>query len=393
MTAPIPTREDILNRARDMVPVIHARTKQADELRRIPDETVDDFRKAGFYRILQPAKFGGFELPYGMQTELAMELGRGCASSAWDASITACHAWLGGMFAPKAQEEIWGDDQDSMISTSFRGAGYQALATDDGIILSGRWKYSSGIRHCDWIILAVDVPRDGENRPDSVLVLVPMSACRIEDTWYASGLTATGSNDIVVENHLAPNYRILNVMELRGQETPGNAINPHFNYRLPLHGVFSFNIIGSAIGAARLALDSVVDGLSGHVSVTSASVAEQPSVRLRISEARAATDAAHALVMKNLAEIWDLSGAGEVLTMEQKLRYRTDNAFAAKLCLQAVDIIYPLLGARGLNADDPANRAWRDVHAITNHIALTWDVQGILHSAHMLGFPSPDPRI
>ncbi len=393
MTTPIPTREDILNRARNMVPVIRARTKQADELRRMPDETVEDFREAGFYRILQPAKFGGFELPYGMQTELAMELGRGCASSAWDASITACHAWLGGMFAPKAQEEIWGDDQNSMISTSFRGAGYQAQATDDGIILSGRWKYSSGIRHCDWIILAVDVPRDGESRPDSVLALVPMSACRIEDSWYASGLTATGSNDIVVENHLAPNYRILNVMELRGQETPGSAINPHYNYRLPLHGVFSFNIIGSAIGAARLTLDSVVDGLSGHVSVTSASVAEQPSVRLRISEARAATDAAHALVMKNLAEIWDLGGSGEVPAMEQKLRYRTDNAFAAKLCLQAVDIIYPLLGARGLNADDPANRAWRDVHAITNHIALTWDVQGILHSAHMLGFPSPDPRI
>jgi alkylation response protein AidB-like acyl-CoA dehydrogenase len=393
MTTSIPTREEILNRARDMIPVIRARTKQADELRRMPDETVDEFRKAGFYRILQPAKFGGFELPYGMQTELAMELGRGCASSAWDASITACHAWLGGMFAPKAQEEIWGDDQDTMISTSFRGAGYQARATDEGIILSGRWKFSSGIRHCDWIILAVDVPREGEARPDSVLALVPMSACQIEDTWYASGLTATGSNDIVVENHLTPNYRVLNVMEMRGQETPGSAINPHYNYRLPLHGVFSFNIIGSAIGAARLALDSVVDGLSGHVSVTSASVAEQPSVRLRISEARAATDAAHALVMKNLVEIWDLSGAGETLTMEQKLRYRTDNAFAAKLCLQAVDIIYPLLGARGLNADDPANRAWRDVHAITNHIALTWDVQGILHSAHMLGYPSPDPRI
>lgn len=393
MTTPTPTREDIIDRARKMVPVIAGRTKRADELRRMPDETVDEFRKAGFYRILQPAKFGGFELPYGMQTELAMELGRGCASSAWDASITACHAWLGGMFAPQAQQEIWGDDQDTMISTSFRAAGSQDQVTEDGIVISGKWQFSSGIRHCDWIILAIDVKRDGAARPDPLLVLVPMSACRVEDSWFASGLTATGSNDVTVENHLVPDHRILNTMDMRGQETPGSAINPHYNYRLPLHGVFSFNIIGSAIGAARLAVDSVVDGLSGHVSVTSASVAEQPSVRLRISEARAATDAAYALVMKNLGEIWDLGGAGEVPNMEQRLRYRTDNGFAAKLCLQAVDVIYPLLGARGLNADDPANRAWRDVHAITNHIALTWDVQGILHSAHLLGYPSPDPRI
>jgi 3-hydroxy-9,10-secoandrosta-1,3,5(10)-triene-9,17-dione monooxygenase len=328
-----------------------------------------------------------------MQTELAMELGRGCASSAWDASITACHAWLGGMYAPKAQEEIWGDDQDAMISTSFRADGYQAQPTDEGIVVSGRWKFSSGVRHCDWIILALDVPRDGAERPEPVLALIPLSACTIEDTWYASGLTATGSNDVVVENHLAPDYRVLDVMALRGQKTPGSTINAHYNYRLPLHGVFSFNIIGSAIGAARLALDSVVDGLSGHVSVTSANVAQQPAVRLRISEARAATDAAYALVMQNLSEISKLGEAGEMPTLEQRLRYRTDNAYAARLCLQAVDIIYPLLGARGLNTDDPANRAWRDVHAITNHIALTWDVQGILHSAHMLGFPCPDPKI
>jgi 3-hydroxy-9,10-secoandrosta-1,3,5(10)-triene-9,17-dione monooxygenase len=388
-----PTREEILNRARELAPVVASRTKQADELRRMPDETVDDFREAGFYRILQPEKFGGFELPYGVQTELAMELGRGCASSAWDASITACHAWIGGMYTPKAQEQIWGDDQDTMLSTSFRSAGHQAQPDDGGIRLSGKWKFSSGVRHCGWVILALDVPLKESERPNSILALVPLSACTIEDTWYASGLTATGSNDVVVRDHFLPDYRILNVMELRGQETPGSAVNAHYNYRLPLHGVFSFNIIGSAIGAARLALDSVVEGLSGHVSVTSANVGQQPAVRLRISEARAATDAACALVMKNLAEISQTGASGETPTMEQRLRYRTDNGFAAKLCLQAVDVIYPLLGARGLNADDPANRAWRDVHAITNHIALTWDVQGILHSAHLLGFPSPDPRV
>ena len=393
MPTATPTREDILNRARELVPIVRGRTKQADELRRMPDETVEDFRKAGFYRILQPAKFGGFELPYGVQTKLAMVLGRGCASSAWDASITACHAWIGGMYAPKAQEEIWGDDQDTMLSTSFRSAGHQAQLADGGIQLSGKWQFSSGVHHCGWVILALDIQLKKAGRPNPILALVPLSACTIDDTWYASGLTATGSSDVVVEDHFVPDYRVLNVMELRGQATPGSAVNDHYNYRLPLHGVFSFNIIGSAIGAARLALESVVDGLSDHVSVTSASVGEQPAVRLRISEARAATDAACALVMKNLAEISISGAAGETPTMEQRLRYRTDNGFAAKLCLQAVDTIYPLLGARGLNAGDPANRAWRDVHAITNHIALTWDVQGILHSAHLLGFPSPDPRV
>lgn len=385
--------EDMLARARELVPSLRDRAALTAELRRVPDETIEDFRRAGFYRILQPKRHGGMELDYGTQTELAIELARGCASSAWDASITACHSWLVGMYGPETQDEVWGADPEAMISTSFRPMGIEASAEDDGIRISGRWKFSSGVDHCDWAILAFDVKRDGMERPDPVLALVPLSDCRVDDTWFASGLTGTGSNDIVVEGVIVPAHRVLRVMELRGDPTPGSLAGGRYIYRLPLHGVFSFNIIGTAIGAARCAMESVIDGLRDHSSVTHVNVAEQPSVRLRISESRAAADAAQALVRQNLDEIARLGEAGEVPSLEQRVRYRSDNGFAAKLCVQSVGCIYPLLGARGLSEDDPANRAWRDVHAVTNHIALTWDLQGPLHAIHALGFPIPDPKI
>ncbi len=101
---PAAGRADLLNRARELVPVLRDRAPEAERLRRMPDETVADFRAADFYRALQPARYGGRELPFGVHTEFSVELARGCASSSWHAIIIACHAWVAGMFPPDAKK-------------------------------------------------------------------------------------------------------------------------------------------------------------------------------------------------------------------------------------------------------------------------------------------------
>ena len=388
------TRDDVVGRARDMVPVLRQRAPKTEEGRRVPPETVQDFRDAGFYRILQPARYGGLELEYGTQTEIAAELGRGCGSSAWDASITTCHAWILGMYPGEAQDEVWGDDPEATVSTSFFSVGPQIDMVPGGVRLSGRWKFSSGVDHCDWAVLSFRMQGpDGKGVMEEFLALVRLADCTVEDTWYVTGLSGTGSNDIVVENCFVPDHRLLRGMELRGGPSPGSAVNPGYIYRLPLHGVFSFNLVGSAIGVARGALEMVLDGLGGKKSVTQATVGDQQSVQLRIAEACAEVDAAYALMDRNRAEINRQGRAGETPDMAQRVRYRRDNSYAAVMCVRAVDRVYPLLGGRGLAVGDPVQRAWRDVHAISHHIALTWDVQGVLHGSVALGHPCPDPRI
>ncbi len=101
---PAAGRADLLNRSRELVPVLRARATEAERLRRMPDATVADFRAANFYRALQPARYGGLELPFGVHTEFSVELARGCASSSWHAIIIACHAWVAGMFPPDAKK-------------------------------------------------------------------------------------------------------------------------------------------------------------------------------------------------------------------------------------------------------------------------------------------------
>ncbi len=387
-------REEILKRARDLVPVLRDRAPEAERLRRMPDATIADFASAGFFRTMQPARYGGLELEFGIQTEFSIELARGCASSSWNAVIIACHAWVAGMFPPDAQEELWADDPATLISTSFRPAGVTVERDGDGMRISGRWKFSSGVDHCGWTILTLPVPpATGAGPPEAHLALVPLSDCTVEDTWYASGLAATGSNDVVVEDLVVPAHRLLDFMAIRGGPSPGSAVNPGYLYRLPMYGMFSYNLVGCAIGAAAGAVEAMIERLRDRGSVTGARIAELTTAQLRISESQAEIDAARAVMLRNLDEINRRGRAGEDQSMIDRVRYRRDNAFAAQLSVRAVDRIYPLLGGAGLASDDPIQRAWRDVHAVAQHIALIWDLQGALWGAVALGQPCPDPRI
>lgn len=384
----------LVTRARDLGPVLIERARQAELDRRISKETDRDFRDAGFYRALQPARYGGMELDYGAQTAFARELGRACASSGWVGGILACHGWMAGMFPDEAQAEIWGDDADVAIATSFLPVGVSVERTGDGLNISGRWRFSSGVDHCGWAILLVLVPAAGGNGPpDPVFALVDLAACKVEDAWNSAGLAATGSNDIVVDNAVIPPHRMMRVLDLRGDATPGSDAHGSYLYQLPLFAVFPFNILGPAIGAARGALDAVINDLTSRQSVTGADLSRVATVHQRIGKATALLDAADAVVAQLRGEIVSKGKAGETFEMAERGRYRLNLGHVAQNCCDAVDELLPLTGGRGLETSHPMQRAWRDVHAVSQHIGLVWDLQTGLYGNILLGHGSPDPKL
>ena len=293
----------LVEKARAMASTLAMRARDAELNRRISEQTDADFRDAGFYRALQPARYGGIELDYGAQTAFARELGRGCASSGWVAGILACHGWVGGMFPDETQSEFWSEDPDAAIATSFLPVGVSVERKGDCLVIGGRWRFSSGVDHCRWaILLAMVPPEGGEGPPNPVFAVVDLNDCTIEDTWKSAGLAATGSNDIVIGNANIPPHRIMRVTDLRGDETPGSVANDSYLYRLNL----------------------------GHV---------------------------------------------------------------AQSCCDAVDELLPLTSGRGLEKSHPMQRAWRDVHAVSQHIGLVWDLQTGLYGNVLLGHGSPDPKL
>jgi 3-hydroxy-9,10-secoandrosta-1,3,5(10)-triene-9,17-dione monooxygenase len=174
MTAAQPNlTEQLYNAARDMIPELSARSNETASLGRLPDATVDAMQKAGFFRIMQPARYGGFELDPEVFFNVQMTLAEGCMSTAWVLGVVAIHNWQLGLFDDRAQQDVWGEDDSTLISSSYMPVG-KVEHVDGGYKLSGHWGFSSGSKHCKWAFLGGMVPPQKEGEaPDYRTFLVP----------------------------------------------------------------------------------------------------------------------------------------------------------------------------------------------------------------------------
>ena len=364
------TPETYLERVRALLPALRERAVHAEKLRRLPDETVDDFQEAGLFRCLQPKRYGGYELDPGTLYEAIMEIGAVCGSSAWVLGVVAVHSWHLGLFAPEAQDDVWGKDTTIQISTALAPTGTVERA-NGGFRLFGRWSFSSGCDFCQWAVLGGIVPPLEKGAPpDARTFLVPRRDYSIEDTWYAVGLCGTGSKDLVLEDAFVPEYRTHSYRDAFYLTNPGAVINDAPLYRLPFGLVFPPCIgtpaIGVALGALALFREQTVTRLSSR---DQSRVAEDPFAQLALAEAAAEVTAARDRVLDNFAEAMRVVRSGSDLTLAQRARYRWDTAKSTDRCVRAVDRLFEASGGRGIFLDNPIQRAWRDVHAIRAHAA------------------------
>src|SRR2546428_669581 len=201
------TPETYLHRVRALLPPLRERAVPAERLRRLPDETFADFQEAGLFRCLQPKRYGGYELDPATLYRAVIEIGTVCGSTAWILGVIGIHNWHLALFAPQAQDDVWGKDTSIQVSTSLAPTG-TVTRVDGGFRLQGRWSFSSGCDFCHWAALGGIVPPlEAGAPPDVRTFLVPRSDYTIDDTWYAVGLCGTGSKDVVVDDAFVPEYR------------------------------------------------------------------------------------------------------------------------------------------------------------------------------------------
>ncbi|HSB95068.1 MAG TPA: flavin-dependent monooxygenase, partial [Spongiibacteraceae bacterium] len=247
--------DELIAKARALAPLLRERAAVCAELGHLPSITIDDFQRAGFFRIMQPALFGGYEL--NPQTFFAVQsiLAEGCMSSAWVLGVVAIHNWQLGMFDLRAQQDVWGDDSSTLISSSYMPVG-KVTRVDGGFKLSGHWSFSSGSKHCHWAFLGAMVPATSAgDAPDYRTFLVPIKDYQIVDNWNVCGLQGTGSHDIIVSDAFVPEYRTHRALDGFSGTSPGCAVNTHPIFTLPFGQVFTRAVSTSSIGALQGALD------------------------------------------------------------------------------------------------------------------------------------------
>src|SRR3954464_10717221 len=211
-----PDMEELLARAEALVPVLRERANHTEELRRLPDETIEDLHRAGLFRILQPKRVGGSELPFRSIVELVSVIGKGDGSTAWVLANLAAHHRMLGMLPKQAQDEVWGQSPDNLIGSALIFPRGRARKVDGGYRITGRWPFSSGVDAAAWNLIGAIMQDEETGAAQPRIFLLPASDYTIIDTWQVIGLAGTGSKDVAVDDVFVPAYRSIAVEQIVG---------------------------------------------------------------------------------------------------------------------------------------------------------------------------------
>ncbi len=384
-----PESDLLLQRARELAPALRERAKTTAGLRRLPDETIADLTHAGFFRILQPKRFGGYELSPMVLFDVQMIIAEACPSTAWVLGVVSVHNWQLALFDLRAQLDVWKSNHDTRISSSYAPTG-KIEAAEGGYRVSGRWSFSSGCDHCDWVFLGGFAPSSG-SRPDMRTFLLPRADYRIEDNWHTIGLSGTGSKDIVVDGAFVPEHRTHRMTDGFKCASPGNQVNDAALYRLPFGQVFVRSVSTTAIGVARGALRVYAEAAKSRVAAGDGSkVAENPNAQMVAAEAAVLIDEADTILRRNVQKLMEHAQAGEAPPLDTRVAFRFDSSNAVAKSVAAVDMLMCESGGRAIFLDHPLLRYFLDVHAARAHYANSPSKPGWNYGGVQLGLPNKD---
>jgi len=392
MNAPQPDRtEQLYNAARDMIPVLKSRVEETSRLGQLPEATVRAMQEAGFFRIMQPARYGGFEMDPEVFFQVQMTLAEGCMSTAWVLGVVAIHNWQLALFDDRAQQDVWGEDDATLISSSYMPVG-KVERVEGGFKLSGHWGFSSGSRHCQWAFLGAVVPPENPgDAPDYRTFLLPVSDYQVVDNWHVSGLEGTGSHDIVVENAFVPEYRTHRARHGFECESPGNASNGHYIFRLPFGQIFVRAVSSSSIGCLKGVVDSYIAVNKDRVGLNDGNkIATDPDAQMALAEAVATVDECQTVMFRNFDRMVAAARAGLQLPIDERIKMRFDAALVSRKCTDAINGLFNACGAQGIFRGHPLNRAWLDINAGRQHVANNPFKFGRNLGATMLGGENGD---
>lgn len=359
----------LIQRARDLVPLIRTCREEIDATRQLPSRLIEELRTAGMFRLFVPAEFGGYEASPTIFTTIIEEIAAHDGATAWVVSVCAVGGLFAGQMQKSAAQQIYGVDPDSIIAGGINPTG-TARAVDGGYIVSGQWGFGSGIRHASWVY-GNCVVQDGErprlnaaSAPELRVMLFPVTSCQVHDTWFTGGLRGTGSHDFTVRELFVPTECSLTAFA--GEPSQAGIL-----YKFPF-SLFAVLIASVPLGIARGAISALVD-LARTKKPTGSQVLlkEKPSAQVAMARAEALYRSGRAFLFESIESMQaEIERSGQA-SMKSRLDLRLACTQAAMNSTQAVDLMCETGGATSIYASSHLERAFRDVHAAVQHIAVT----------------------
>jgi alkylation response protein AidB-like acyl-CoA dehydrogenase len=362
---------DVVARVAEIAPRLAATAEETERLGKLSADSVKLIREAGVMRMLQPADFGGYAAHPRDFAEAVMAVAASCGSTGWVCGVGGVHPWEMALMDRRLQEEVWGANPDTWIASPYAPQGI-ATPVDGGYTLRGRWNFSSGTDHAEWIFLGA-LLGDAAGKPampfKALHVVLPRADYTIvEDSWDVIGLCGTGSKDIIVDGAFIPAYRTIDSEEVAaGDIAAQRAGRAEALYRLPFWAIFPLGITAAVVGIAEGALAAHLDYQRERVTAMGTKIKDDPYVLSAIGEAAAEIAASRTQLLDGICRLYDLADAGREISFEARSMVRRNQTRCAWRAVAAVDEIFARSGGNAVRRQNVMQRFWRDAHVGLQH--------------------------
>lgn len=379
-------RAELLQRATQLVPLLSANAAKTERQRHIAQENIAALEQAGIFRMMQPKRFGGYEVNLRTHLEVIRELARGCGSSSWATALMCTSAWMVGLANEQAQTDVWGENPANRVACVVAPTA-TAQSVDDGYLVTGRWAFASGCLHAQWALLGVPVQAADGEVADQGMVLIPMVDLVIEDTWFVDGMQGTGSNTLSAQDVFVPSHRYVSVMKLLGGATDA-PYDDEVLYRSAFVPVAALILAGPQLGLARAALDLVVESAVRRPMAYTVyeRQSDAPVVQLAVGRAASLVDCAEMLAYRAAAEIDEAALRGARPTYAERARTRMDTGQSVAYAREAIRELVTAHGAGSFAQSNPLSRIWRDSETASRHAVVSPHISTHVYGRALLGF-------
>ena len=338
--------------------LISSKSDEQRAAREMSKEVVDALKECGFFTMLLPKQWGGLERrPQEFFAE-QVRIAEADMSTAWAGGIIAVHAFQLALMSEEAQREVYENDPNTLISSSYNPVGARAEMCEGGFMLHGRWGWSSGSGHCTWALLGGVIPGDGYRT-----FLVPRSEYVIEDTWNVMGLQGTGSNDVVIpEPIFVPEHRTHKQMD--GFNCVNDQENPM--YDLSWAQTFVRVVNSAAIGALKKAVKVFVESKQGNSTTDMTKFAGDVETQERLAKVLNTIAEIEAVMYHNFDK---MEAANWKPSLEERIMYRYQASLVIDKAIEAIDTLFDVAGGRSVFNGHPLQQLWHDIHIARCHVA------------------------
>lgn len=393
--------EGLLARIAELRPLLAENGARGERDRRVPEESIDALKRIGALRVSVPKRYGGLELGHLDAMRVGREVGLADGGTAWVVSLLNSGAWYTRHFSERAQDEIFSESPDTLVSAVVAPTG-TARRVRGGYVVTGEWSYNSGSWHADWALLAVRLQDERGETTGEGQVLIPASHYWIEDVWRVAGMRSSGSNLLLTEDAFVPDHRAI-VTEERpptrggapsagapsaggtGAEGTGDGERAYRAASVPLA------LLGPQLGLGRAILDAVtVDARKRGIAYT-AIERKADSVAFQLDVARAAQmlDTADFFAERAGAYL-DSIEPGDPVDYLPRARVRGDVGWAVENVTEAIRILLSIHGSSAFADANPVQRFWRDQAVVARHGYVSPSFSLEVYGKAVMGVENPD---